>query len=53
MKSTLLLFVLALCLNNGAFCQKKSMMLEGTAKIADSLAMKVAEVNIEEWVPMH
>lgn len=50
MKPSVLLLLLTLCLNHHAFSQKKSMMLEGTAKIGDSLAMKVTEVDIEEWM---
>jgi|GEM_PF-2527973 len=50
MKSTIVLFIFTFCLNNYTFCQNKSTLLEGTTKIEAYLAMKVAEVNIQEWM---
>ena len=50
MKLTALLLLFTFNFYNYSFSQKKSTMLEGTAIIGEMLAMKVAEVNIEEWM---
>src|SRR6186713_2391528 len=50
MKLTALLLLFTFNFYNYSFSQKKSTMLEGTAIIGEMLAMKVAEVNIQEWM---
>ena len=50
MKSTALLLLFTLSLTNLAICQNKTTLLEGTTKIGEQLAMKVAEVTIQEWM---
>jgi len=50
MKSAALILFFTFYLNSPAFCQKKPTMLQGTVQIGENLAMKVAEVNIPEWI---